>query len=105
MQRLNCWEVKRCGREVDGNNIAEYGICPASLNHSLDGVHGGISAGRACWAVAGTLCNGAVQGSFAQKYKDCGRCDFYALVKEEEGEEFVLTVDLLGMITETHKRA
>lgn len=98
MQRLNCWEFKKCGREVDGDNIAEFGICPASLNTVLDGVHSGISAGRACWAVAGTMCNGHITGSFAKKYKDCGLCDFYNKVREEEGENFVLTIDLLGMI-------
>jgi len=58
----------------------------------------GISAGRACWVVADTLCGGRVQGSFAQKFKDCGLCDFYKMVKEEEGENLILTIELLGMI-------
>ncbi|MBS1115167.1 MAG: hypothetical protein H6Q93_1502 [Nitrospirae bacterium] len=98
VERLNCWEIKKCGREVGGDKAVELGICPASLNTQLDGVHSGISAGRACWAVAGTMCSGQIQGSFAQKYKDCGLCDFYNRVKEEEGEHFVLTIDLLGMI-------
>lgn len=95
---LNCWEFKKCGREVGGDKAFELGVCPASINTMLEGVHNGISAGRACWAVAGTLCGGEVQGSFAQKYRDCGLCDFYNLVREEEGENFILTIDLLGMI-------
>jgi hypothetical protein len=95
---LNCWEFKKCGRELGGDNSLTLGVCPASMNTMLEGVHNGISAGRACWAVAGTMCSGEVQGSFAQKYKDCGLCDFYNLVREEEGENFILTIDLLGMI-------
>ena len=68
------------------------------MNTMLEGVHNGICAGRACWAVAGTLCSGEIQGSFAQKYKDCGLCDFYNTVREEEADNFMLTIDLLGMI-------
>ena len=101
MSRLNCWEFKGCGREPGGSRIYEMGICPASTDTILDGINGGISAGRACWVVAGTMCNGLVQGSFARKYKDCGICDFYNAVKEEEQESFMMTVDLLRMI-DTH---
>ena len=42
--------------------------------------------------------NGQVQGIFAQKYHDCRMCDFYQKVKEEEGEDFLITVDLIRMI-------
>lgn len=98
MKRVNCWEFKKCGRELGGDKTVELGICPASMNTALDGVHNGISAGRACWAVVGTMCEGEVQGSFVRKYKDCGLCDFYNKVKEEEGDNFLLTIDLLGMI-------
>jgi len=98
MKRTNCWEFKKCGRQLGGDKAAELGICPASINTMLEGVHNGICAGRACWAVAGTMCAGEIQGSFAQKYKDCGLCDFYNTVREEEGDNFMLTIDLLGMI-------
>lgn len=30
-----------------------------------------------CWQVAGTLCNGAVQGVFVQKYGNCYKCTVY----------------------------
>ena len=98
MKRVNCWEFKKCGRELGGDKAIELGTCPASMNTTLEGVHSGICAGRACWAVAGTMCGGEIQGSFAQKYKDCGLCDFYNTVREEEGDNFILTIDLLGMI-------
>jgi hypothetical protein len=32
--------------------------------------------GRPCWAVAGTFCDGEVQGTFAKKLINCMDCDF-----------------------------
>ncbi len=98
MTKINCWEFKKCGRESNGDNASVLGVCPASTNTVLDGVHNGKDAGRACWVVAGTMCNGKVQGLFAQKYNDCKLCDFYQKVKEEEGKDFLITVDLIKMI-------
>jgi len=82
--RLNCWEIKGCGREPGGKKVGEFGICPAATAKKLDGVHGGKNAGRSCWLVAGTMCGGAVQGTFAQKYGNCEMCDFFKSVREEE---------------------
>ena len=96
--KKNCWEFKRCGREPGGENASAMGVCPASTNTQLDRVHDGKNAGRACWVIAGTMCNGKVQGIFAQKYNDCRVCDFYQKVKEEEGKDFLITVDLIRMI-------
>ena len=98
MKKLNCWELKRCGREPGGKNVSDMGVCPASTKELLEGVHGGTKAGRACWVVAGTMCEGQVQGTFAQKYEDCGKCEFYRMVREEEGENFLITIDLLKMV-------
>jgi len=84
-KRLNCWEVMMCGREPNGSNIAEYGVCPAAADLSYDGINSGKCAGRICWAVAGTLCGGCVQGSFADKRVSCLNCDFYQMVQDEEG--------------------
>ena len=97
-QKLNCWEFKKCRRELGGDNALELGICPATTNLLLDNVHDGMSAGRACWVVAGTLCGGAVHGTFAQKYRTCGQCDFYEYVKSEEGENLIPTMTLLKML-------
>jgi hypothetical protein len=55
-----------------------------TTNEELDGAHGGIGAGRACWAVVGTLCGGKVQGTYAMKLQDCRKCAFMTLVKKEE---------------------
>ena len=87
-KKLNCWEFKKCGREPGGENADKLGVCPAATKKRYDGLHGGDNAGRACWLVAGTMCKGKVQGTFAMKYKDCAICDFYCRVKEEEGIGF-----------------
>ena len=98
MAKLNCWEVKKCGRELGGKNSASHGVCPASTESRLDGIHDGISAGRSCWVVSGTMCSGKPTGSFASKYKDCGKCEFYNTVKEEEGDELKMTIELLKIM-------
>ncbi len=98
MSRKNCWEFKKCGREPGGKHVQEYGICPATTESRLDGVHGGTKGGRSCWVLAGTLCRGEVQGTFAQKYKSCEMCDFYKSVKQEEFPQFQLSAILLSKI-------
>jgi len=95
MAKMNCWEFKKCGREPGGAKVKELGICIATQASNLDGVHGGIHSGRACWVVAGTLCGGKVQGSFAEKLCNCMSCDFYKTVCKEEGPMLAKTKDLL----------
>ena len=63
---MNCWEFKKCGRENGGVNARELGECPAIPEH-----------GKHCARVAGTMCGGEVQGSFATKLHNCMKCDFY----------------------------
>jgi hypothetical protein len=96
--KKNCWQFKGCGREPGGKNEKTLGTCPASVERKLDGVHGGTNAGRACWVVAGTLCGGVAQGTFAQKFKNCNNCDFYLGVKKDEDPGFKLAVTLLALL-------
>jgi len=84
MEKKNCWEHKNCGRWPGGPRAEELGICPVTTDQQLDGAHGGAKAGRACWVVAGSLCGGKIQGSYAQKLSNCWRCDFMNVVKKEE---------------------
>ncbi len=63
---MNCWEFKKCGRESGGVKTNELGICPAYPD-----------SGHGCARIAGTLCGGEVQGSFASKLSNCMNCDFY----------------------------
>ena len=97
MKKKNCWEFKKCGRELGGRNANSLSVCPAATNVLLDGVHGGTNAGRSCWVIAGTMCDGDVQGTFAQKIRNCGSCDFYLSIKEEEGEALHMTIKLLKL--------
>lgn len=98
MEKLNCWEFKQCGREPGGIYVHDLGICPAATEERLDGVHDGINAGRACWVVAGTMCRGEIQGTFAQKISDCAQCEFYDYVKSGEDDDFMLTINILKKI-------
>jgi hypothetical protein len=96
--KLNCWESKRCGREPGGKNVARLGVCPASTETRLDGVHGGVNAGRACWVVVGTLCQGTVQGTFAKKLAACEECGFFKRVIAEEYPDNLSTAELIDKL-------
>lgn len=52
----HCWEKKQCKEEN----------CPAYQNET----------GR-CWLIAGTMCDGKVQGKFAKKFESCTECDIF----------------------------
>ncbi len=105
MAKKNCWEYKGCGRERGGKKAHELGVCPAATNEELDTVHDGTMAGRACWVIAGSLCGGKVQGTFAEKLTNCLRCDFYNLVKtEEEASALGFSATAIGMKGQHEKR-
>ena len=93
--KKNCWEFKNCGREPGGKKALELGVCPAATERRVDGTNGGLNGGRACWALAGTLCGGKVQGSFAAKVVNCMKCDFYQIVGEEQGIAHESSKDIL----------
>lgn len=96
--RQNCWQYKQCGRGPGGEKEKELGICAAATELRLNGIHGGMNGGRACWVVAGTFCQGKASGSFAQKYNDCKDCDFYKKVLTEDCNNFKLTLDLMSRL-------
>lgn len=96
--KVNCWEHMGCGREVNGSKVNELGVCVAAMENKLDGVHGGVNGGRTCWAVAGTLCGGEVQGTFADKMGNCRTCDFYNAVFHEELANFSSITELISKI-------
>lgn len=93
---MNCWDFKKCGRQTGGERVEELGTCPASTDSTLHGINGGNNAGRYCWKVAGTFCDGKIQGSFASKIVDCIECDFFKKVQKEEGKNFKFTVGEYG---------
>lgn len=73
----NCWEIWNCGRQKGGPKVAELGECPASQR----------SLGHSCWAVAGTLCGGTVQGSFAEKQGNCMACEVFKTYNRQTGSQ------------------
>jgi hypothetical protein len=100
MSKMNCWEFKKCGREPNGAKVHELGVCPASIESRLDGIHGGRNAGRACWVVPASLCEGGVQGSYSDKNAYCKSCDFFQAVESEEVMK-ELAISLLSKIKDS----
>ena len=93
--KKNCWEFKKCGRQPGGLKSGELGVCPAAIETRTDGINAGKNGGRACWVLAGTLCGGKAQGTFAMKLVDCLKCEFYKLVLQEEGSNYQNARDIL----------
>jgi hypothetical protein len=96
----NCWDVNGCGRGPDSDRP-----CPAAVEDRLDGAHGGLNGGRACWVVDGTPCGPPESKdkpcNFAQKYMNCRSCKFYKQVMLEEIPNFILFPTLLERL-KTH---
>ncbi len=95
---MNCWEFQECGREPGGKKAREMGVCPVTVESSVSGINHGKNAGRSCWAVAGTLCGGDQQGTYAEKLGNCLQCDFYAFVRGQEREKFINTRKILDVL-------
>lgn len=74
----------KCGRGKQDT----LGICPAMIEVNAHGINGGKNGGRMCWAIAGTHCDGKLQGTYAQKVVACSECDFRIKVWEEESFSF-----------------
>lgn len=87
----NCWEFMACGREPNGENVDELGVCPAAESGKYDGVNNGECRGRFCWTVTDTLRDGREQGTFADKLQHCLECPFLQQVHQEQGRDFILT--------------
>ena len=82
--KQNCWEFMKCG----AGKKHGLGICPAITESKAHALNNGKNGGRICWAVSGTLCNGTVQGTYAEKVLICSECDFRRTVQEEEWPKF-----------------
>ena len=98
MQRLNCWEFERRGKESCSLNKTGCETCPAAKESRVNGVNNGINGGRACWAINETLRSEKAQGAFASKLENCLSCGFYALVQIEEGRDFMPIKEILNKL-------
>jgi hypothetical protein len=91
MQKLNCWEIMKCGRAPGGDKAEELGVCPAAIDTSSNNTNEGINGGRVCWAVAGTLSGRNVCGHYAKNKSSCMTCKVFKQIKSEEGADFSIT--------------
>ena len=102
--KTNCWEYMKCGHEPKERSPLKFKGCPIFGEKSLNGIHGGKNAGRACWVIAGTKCGGDTQGLFASKLGKCVMCDFYKKVRSEE-EDFHIPSQLIDIVITSHSDA
>lgn len=95
--KSNCWEYMncRCGPESKRP-------CPAAIDETSNRINGGRNAGRICWTVPNTFCFSKPRGQFVEKREMCFSCDFFRLVKKEEGSSFYLFKIAQG-VKGTHK--
>lgn len=85
-RKLNCWEYQGCGLGPLSEDEAPRPVCSAALAEELDGVHGGTNGGRACWAIADTMCEGCEGMTVEEKYATtCRKCALHYRVEIEEG--------------------
>lgn len=95
--KLNCWEFWNCNHGPDSKNP-----CPAAINETSNRVNSGRNAGRICWTLPDTLRFGRPMGQFTDKREVCFSCDFFHLVKKEEGNSFQLFKVAQG-VKESHE--
>ncbi len=100
-KKQNCWEYMKCGREPGGEKVAKLGKCPVAVDPTFNEFNQGTNAGRICWLVAGTFCQGKAQGTFAEKQSSCRHCEFYKQVHAEEGVT-KLSADTMSVFALTH---
>ncbi len=80
-----CWKVQQCA----------HAACPAF----------GREDELRCWEVAGTFCRGEVQGTFAQKLKNCRDCEVYQHAHENPIDDLGETFNDMISILEDRQRA
>jgi len=71
LKHITCWEYKKCGRQPDGPQAEELGVCPAAALIQTE-----------CWLIPGTQCNGEVQLTITEKFETCIICDYYNKMQE-----------------------
>ena len=59
--KIACWQYIKCDIEKDPSRR-----CQAYPFF-----------GRSCWAIAGTMCEKRITGTYAEKIQDCMKCSFY----------------------------
>ncbi len=100
-KRINCWEYMKCGRSPENQKRTQCKKCPATMETSFNGMNEGLNAGRSCWLVAGTFCDGETSGTFAEKIKTCKDCEFYKDV-HTNADQTSLGIKNIDIVAATH---
>lgn len=90
MKKLNCWQIKHCGKEPGGEKAAASGTCPAATEPFFDGINNGVNAGRYCWRIENTECRREVMLAPRANATACSQCEVLIQVIREEGSSFRL---------------
>jgi hypothetical protein len=53
-----------------------------------NGINGGKNAGRICWLIAHTMCEGETETTFEEMIKICSECDFMSLLSKKRGKNW-----------------
>ena len=83
-KKVNCWEYMKCGRELNGKNAKELGVCPAATYPYADGINGGINGGRICWTIVGEYSCYCGMHALLERKQLCFDCEFHKKVLYEE---------------------
>ncbi len=95
--RMILLEIQEMWTSTQRGNGIRLAICPASTDRAYDGNNSGQNCGCYDRKIAGTLCEGMVQRSFAAKAMNCLDCDFYKLISDEERIQFAcLRIELIS---------
>lgn len=73
----NCWELRGCELQHNGKLRRQFGECPAAK----------LKMGHSCWVVAGTFCDGGIQGTASEKLATCMKCKVYKKYNRLNGAE------------------
>lgn len=100
MNKYNCWDFMKCGRETGGARVDELGACPVSHEDSADALNGGFNGGRICWVMNGNGCHDKLM-----RGKDfCFQCEFRYKVTLEEGLLNICKATGLFLSTSSEKK-
>jgi hypothetical protein len=66
-----------CGREPNGKNVSQYGVCQVATETTLNGVHNGKNGGRCCWIIVEYAASNSEYPFCTGKAAECVTCDFY----------------------------
>ena len=101
--KKNCWEFKNCGKQSGSKHSGEKGECITASMSMYDGINGGRNGGRVCWMIAGTVCDDERQDTFSHKVESCAKCDFYEAIREEEGANLDIPLEIVENILDRIK--